>query len=279
MKNYAAQLSRYREELQAVANEKARERLDSEKKEKEKLAKKPVLVKTPSVRPNTSSSQGEESDDEDDEEFNAMQLRALRARKENSMAQAMREVNTKGKAKLKDGWSKYNIRAVSREDAELALRAAQLGSWLVRDANNGKPVVSYLKDGKPSHDIIEKSIAKGGGPQEKNLNPALAIRSTTVLRRLVTAGAFQAAVAQVKALPGFLTDLDATGAEAKLQNAAVGAWLVRESAKQTGVVTWTQRVAEGMAPKSFVHTRILKLSDQQAFMNYARTNRRLQVRA
>jgi|SRR5579859_301835 len=281
VRNYTTQLDKYREELQAVANEKAKEQLEAEKLKKDQESKqpqpkRPVVVKAPSRSSLSSSS----DDDLVNPLSNSMQDALFRARKAGGMAQAMRDINSKGKVKKKEGWTRYNLKAVSREDAEAALKAAEPGSWLVRTGSNGQPVVSYVKGGKRTHDLIAKSIAKGGGPGDKGLDVNKAIRSTTVLRRLVAAGKFQANIDKVKAMPGFFANLDSKGAEQRLEGTAIGAWLVRESASQKGVVSWTQRLADGQAVKSFLHTRILTPADHQAFMDYAQgANRGLQVRA
>jgi len=275
VKNYRTQLGKYLEELQEVANAKAKERLEAEKL-KQQLAKKPVVVKAPSRSSlPTQSGEGSESEDEGNPLSDSMQAAIFRARKAGGMAKAMTDLNSKGKVK-KDGWSKNNLGDVSRDDAEAALKSAPDGSWIVRKGSTGKLVVSYLRDGKAVHAEIDKSIAKGGGPSEMGLEVGKAIRSTTVLRKLV----FQTAVDKVKAMPGFFANLDGKGAEQRLAGTAMGAWLVRESASQAGVITWTRRIADGEAVKSFLHTRILNLADHKEFMDYAQgANRRLQVRA
>jgi len=280
VKNYHTQLSQYLEELQEVANAKAKERLEAEKQKQEETrkppVKKPVLAKTRSRSSLLSSSESEGDNPLSD----SMQREIFRARKAGGMAKAMTDLNAQGRARKREGWTKYNLKAVSREDAEAALKAAVAGSWLVRTGSNGKPVVSYVKGGKMTHDLLDKSIASGGGPRDKDLDLSKAIRPATLLRRLAALGKFQLAMEQVKAMSGFFTNLDGTSAEKKLAGTAVGAWLVRESASQPGVVTWTRRTADGEGVNSFLHTRILKLDDHKEFMDYAQgANRGLQVRA
>src|SRR5205814_6348776 len=102
------------------------------------------------------SGEGSESESDENPLSDSMQAAIFRARKAGGMAKAMTDLNAKGKAK-KDGWSKYNFNEVSRESAELALKAAAPGAWLVRKGSTGQTVVSYIQDGKMVHAEIDKS--------------------------------------------------------------------------------------------------------------------------
>lgn len=269
VKRYSAQLSAYREELQAIANEKAKDRLEAERlkklqEAKKAPAKKPVLAKAPSRLSLSSSSE----EDFDSPEFREMQQRVMEAKKANSMATAMRELNDRGKTKKKEEWTKYSLKVVSREDAEAALKAAGDGSWLVRTGSNNKPVVSYIKGSKISHDVLDKAIANGGGPKDKSLDTGKAIRSTTVLKRLVATGKFNVTLTMVQAMPGYFNNLNAKSAEEKLAGAAAGSWLVRGSGTNTGGISWSWKEDMGGGTTAVRHDRLLNMKKYQTFVAY-----------
>jgi hypothetical protein len=292
VKNYHTQLGKYRDELQQVANEKARERLEAEKLLKQPSTRSGSTETAPSRKPSSrkllekstgrkvlTTSGDSESDETDDEEFMAMQQRIFAGRKETGMARAMAELNTKNKQRQTppDLWSKYNLKALSREDAEAALQGGEPDRWLVRDANNGQMVVSYLKDGKPSHDVLGYAIQRGRGPEDKQLNAAKAIRGAE-LNRLVAAGQLKRALAAIRKQNGFFGGMDQAAAEEKLKSGAVGAWLVRESATQAGVVTWSRRLKAGDGPTAFRHARLVTAGDLEKYKDYVDEHKGQQLR-
>jgi len=252
VKNYTTHLRKYVEAQQKKAQ--------LEQEQKAKLAKAPSRRRLSISSPSSS-----------EDEFIPVDLPT----KVESTGTVMGQINAIESSKR--SWAKYDLKAVSREDAEAALLVAGEGAWLVRTGSNVKQVVSTMKGGKFGHAILEDHINKGEDYKAVGLSSSKVIADTTKLKKLIAEGVFREGIKTVQAMPGYFPTLSSAEAVKLLAGERVGAWLVRGSGTEAGVVAWSHKVVGDKT--TILHDRLTTQAKLDIFNNYIRSSGRLlQVR-
>ena len=188
------------------------------------------------------------------------------------------EENLLQMAHARQAWQAKGVLNVSTENAEAALMAASDGTWLLRKDGN-KTMLSARKGGAVAHQDLEPLVNNRKWPKDVSLKTEKALDATKLKAALLAAQQlkgrddFAKKLAALPNMPGYFAGMSAPAAEAKLANAAPGAWLVRSSS-QTGQSAWTLKQPDG----KLINYRIDSANAYDAFVQYARgQGRRLQV--
>jgi hypothetical protein len=183
-------------------------------------------------------------------------------------------------AYARQAWERKGVLTVSAKDAESALKVVKDGSWLVRKEGS-KTMLSARRGGQVLVQDIGPLVDNLKWPKDLRLDEAKALdaRALEVARlaakQVNKVDEFRHKLDEVRSMPGYFANLNATGAEQALANAAVGAWLVRASSQENSAA-WSHKAAANKV----LHGRIASLEDYQTFTKYtARVGLQLQVKA